>query len=116
MMPADSGPRAPRQAGWQRLPFAIAVVSVALLGGSLPVIPGGGPGSSNGPIRTPTPSNVIVIPDDPRTNVPGALVYVKDGNVWLQSGDRTRRRHRPSPCPRLGRAGSMGRAAARLPR
>jgi Tol biopolymer transport system component len=102
VIPADSGPRPPRQAGWQRLPFAVAPVaslvcliavgalSLALLGGSLPVIPGGGPDSSNGPIRTPTPSNVVVIPNDPRTNVPGSLVYVKDGNVWVQSGDRAR--------------------------
>ena len=46
-----------------------------------------GPG---GPIRTATPSNVVVIPDDPRTKIPGSLLYVKDGNIWVQSGDRAR--------------------------
>lgn len=89
-------PRAPRQSGVGRLPIdiapalsvlglvIIAVVSFGLLGGSLPTFPGG-PG---GPIRTPTPSNVVVIPDDPRTKIPGSLLYVKDGNIWVQSGDK----------------------------
>ena len=90
----------PPPAGGQRLPFAaapalsaaglvvVAAVSWILLGGSLPTVPGGptGPGGDGGPIRTPTPSNVVVV--DPRTNVPGTLVYAKDGNIWVQSGDQ----------------------------
>src|SRR5207247_8451373 len=43
-------------------------------------------GSSGGPIRTPTPSNVVVI--DPRADVPGSIVYVKAGNLWVQSGEQ----------------------------
>lgn len=85
--------------GGRRLPFdaapalslagllVIAVISFALLGGSLPSLPGNGNGPG-GPIRTPTPSNVVVT--DPRADVPGSLLYVKDGNIWIQSGDRAR--------------------------
>ena len=99
MTRAGQRPRAPRPAGWSRLPFDIApaasvvglvivaAVSFALLGGSLPTIPGG-PGGDGGPIRTPTPSNVVII--DPRANVPGSIMYVKDGNLWVQSGDKAR--------------------------
>jgi Tol biopolymer transport system component len=95
---ANPRPRAPRQAGLRRLPIdvapalsaagllIVAVVSFALLGGNLPSI--GGPGGPGGPIRTATPSNVIVIPDDPRAKIPGSLLYVKDGNIWVQSGDQ----------------------------
>ena len=87
--------------GGGRLPFEVApalsvvglvivaVVSFALLGGNLPALPGG-PGDPNGPIRTPTPSNIIVIPNDPRADIPGSVLYVKDGNVWVHSGDTTR--------------------------
>lgn len=97
------GTQRPRQAtpvGGRRLPFdaapalslaglvVIALVSFALLGGTLPSLPGNGNGGPNGPIRTPTPSNVVVT--DPRADVPGSLLYVKDGNVWIQSGDRAR--------------------------
>ena len=45
--------------------------------------PGGGPGA-----RTPAPSNVVVV--DPRANVPGSIVYVKGGNVWIQSDTTVR--------------------------
>ena len=64
----------------------VAAVSWALLGGSLPNVAGpGGPNGPGGPIRTPTPSNVVIV--DPRANVPGTLLYAKDGNIWTQSGD-----------------------------
>jgi Tol biopolymer transport system component len=72
----------------------VAGITLSLLTGSLPTLAGpggnggnggnGGGGGGGGPIRTPTPSNVVVI--DPRTNVPGALLYVKSGNIWIQSG------------------------------
>jgi Tol biopolymer transport system component len=100
---ANPRPRqaAPAPAGGRRLPFSpapalsalglaiVAAVSFALLGGSLPSFPGpGGPGGPGGPIRTPTPSNVVIT--DPRASIPGSLLYVKDGNIWIQSGDRAR--------------------------
>jgi Tol biopolymer transport system component len=98
---APRAPRAPRPAGGWRLPFdlapalsvlglvAVAVVTLALFGGSLPLPGTGGPGP-DGPIRTPTPSNIVVVPNDPRADVPGSLLYVKDGNIWVQSGDTAR--------------------------
>ena len=61
----------------------IGSVSLGLINGQLPVLPGAN--ASGGPIRTPTPSNVVVI--DPRSNVPGSIVYVKAGNIWVQSGE-----------------------------
>ena len=99
MTRAKPKPRAPAPAGIRRLPFdiapalsvaglvLIAAVSFALLGGSLPTLPGQGPGDG-GPIRTPTPSNVVVI--DPRANVPGSIVYVKGHNLWAISGNQVR--------------------------
>ena len=72
----------------------IALATVSLANGDLPLAPGGGgPDGSSDPgivTRTPTPSNVIVIPDDPLADVPGTIVYVKAGNVWLQSGRTVR--------------------------
>jgi Tol biopolymer transport system component len=67
----------------------VAAISWALLGGSLPNVPGG-PGASGpgGPVKTPTPSNVVIV--DPRTKVPGTLLYAKDGNIWEQSGEQAR--------------------------
>ncbi len=86
-------------AGGRRLPFdpapalsvagllIVAFVSIGLLGGNLPTLPGG-IGGNGGPIRTPTPSNVVIT--DPRADVPGSLLYVKDGNIWIQAGDEAR--------------------------
>ncbi|HEY4228310.1 MAG TPA: hypothetical protein VGM49_08215 [Candidatus Limnocylindrales bacterium] len=102
MTRANPKPRAPRPVGIRTLPFDIApaaslvglvivaLVSFALLGGALPRIAGGGPDQGGGAIRTPTPSNVVVIPNDPRAAVPGELLYVKDGNIWVQSGSSAR--------------------------
>jgi len=69
----------------------LAVLSVGLVTGELPSIGGNGPNGDGdgGPIRTPTPSDVIVV--DPRTNVPGTIAYAKTGNIWMQSGDRAYR-------------------------
>ncbi len=73
----------------------IALLTVGLFTGSIP-LPGSGsgprPGSSGGgggggaigPVRTPAPSNVVVV--DPQANIPGTLVYVKQGNLWTQTG------------------------------
>ena len=103
MTRANPRPRVPRPSGGRRLPFelgptlsvaglvVIALASFALLGGTIPTIPGtGGPDNPGGPIRTPTPSNVVVVPTDPRATIPGSLLYVKDGNIWTQSGNNAR--------------------------
>jgi Tol biopolymer transport system component len=92
---------APAPARGRQLPFEIApalsaaglvivaAVSYALLGGSLPTVPGpGGPSGPGGPVRTATPSNVVIV--EPRTKVPGSLLYAKDGNIWVQSGEQAR--------------------------
>lgn len=63
-----------------------AVVGLGLLTGDVSAILGGPGGPDGGPIRTPTPSNVVVV--DPRTKVPGSIVFVKAGNIWVQSGER----------------------------
>jgi dipeptidyl aminopeptidase/acylaminoacyl peptidase len=68
--------------------IAVGILSLGLLTGRLPGLStglGGGPGDG-GPIRTPTPSNVVIV--DPRADVPGTLVYAKAGNIWVQRGDR----------------------------
>ncbi|HEX3265717.1 MAG TPA: hypothetical protein VHR16_08640 [Candidatus Limnocylindrales bacterium] len=95
--PRPRAPRAPTPAAGAGLPFelgtalsivgliVIALVTLALFGGSLPGTGSQGPG---GPVRTATPSNVVVV--DPRTKVPGSLLYVKDGNIWVQAGDTAR--------------------------
>lgn len=65
----------------------VAFLSVALMTGNVPFLSkgggGGGPGNG-GPIRTATPSNVVIV--DPRSNVLGSILYVKAGNIWLQHG------------------------------
>ena len=68
--------------------LAVAVLSLALLTGNLPLARGGkgGDGGISGPIRTATPSNIVIV--DPRANVPGEILYVKAGNIWLQHGDK----------------------------
>lgn len=67
----------------------VAVVTVGFYGGRLPFVSGSGTGGGNGPAITPAPSNVVI--PDPRANVPGSLVYVKQGNIWIQSGTSVRR-------------------------
>ncbi len=57
----------------------IATLSLDLMTGHVPSFGGGG----EGPARTPTPSNVVVV--DPRAQVAGKLLYVKAGNVWVQA-------------------------------
>ena len=69
--------------------LVVAFVTLSLGNGRLPVNVGGnGPNASDGGgvAHTPTPSNVVVVPDDPRADVPGTIVYAKDGNIWIQSG------------------------------
>lgn len=74
--------------------LVIAVLTVSLANGELPLTANGGAanpsGGPNGVSRTPTPSNEVVIPEDPLAEVSGTIVYVKAGNVWLQSGRTAR--------------------------
>jgi Tol biopolymer transport system component len=96
--PAPSRRAAP-PAGGRRLPIDVApalslaglviigIVSFGLLGGNLPTLPGTGNGNG-GPGRTATPSNVVIVPPVP--DVPGTFLYVKDGNIWTQSGGAAR--------------------------
>ena len=96
-------PRGPRRPGFEAVgPYLgpglsiiglvlVGVISVGLINGRLPSFGGFVPGSSDdgGAIKTPTPSDVIII--DPRSQVPGTIAYVKAGNIWIQSGDRVSR-------------------------
>jgi dipeptidyl aminopeptidase/acylaminoacyl peptidase len=66
----------------------VAILTVSLLTGELP-FSGGSEGPDGGPSRTPDPSGDVVV--DPRTEVPGSIVYVKSGNVWVQSGNVVRK-------------------------
>jgi dipeptidyl aminopeptidase/acylaminoacyl peptidase len=76
--------------------LVIGVVTYALGSGDLPFAGGtvNAPGASDDPRvqKTATPENEVVVPTAPPVEVvkpiPGTLVYVKDGNVWLQT-DRT---------------------------
>ena len=69
----------------------VAWLTIGLLTGDL-VIPGatGSNTGNQGPLRTPTPSGVVVVvpPEEP---LPGSLLYAKDGNLWIQSGDSAHR-------------------------
>ena len=70
--------------------LVVALVMVALFTGSVPLPGGGGrPQGSGGvlaPNQTAAPSNVVIV--DPRTNIPGTLVFVKQGNLWTQTGNK----------------------------
>ncbi|HEU0244754.1 MAG TPA: hypothetical protein VFQ75_12685, partial [Candidatus Limnocylindrales bacterium] len=76
--------------------LAIGVVTFALGSGDIPFSVAGNnnPGSPDDPTvqKTPTPPDEVVVPTAPPVDVvkpiPGTLVYVKDGNIWLQT-DRT---------------------------
>ena len=63
-------------------------LTFALLTGDInvPGAPTGGSGPAG--LATPAPSNVVIV--DPRVNLPGSIVYVKAGNVWIQSGKSVR--------------------------
>lgn len=67
----------------------VALATVGLFAGRLPLTVSGGNGGGNGPAVTPAPSDVVI--PDPRANVPGSIVYVKQGSIWIQSGTEVRR-------------------------
>jgi dipeptidyl aminopeptidase/acylaminoacyl peptidase len=65
----------------------VAVLTMSAITGQLPTVPtgGGGDGGVSGG-ATPAPSNVVVVPKDPRAEVPGTIAYAKQGSIWIQSG------------------------------
>lgn len=66
----------------------VAVLTLNLLGGSIPFITGSGSGGGGGAAnRTAAPSNVIVVPP---VTFPGSIVYAKAGNIWVQHGQDVR--------------------------
>jgi Tol biopolymer transport system component len=79
---------------------AIAAIALVLIGSLTAALVAGwtppfsigtkGP-TGSGPVgvqvnATPAPSNVVVV--DPKANIPGSLVYVKAGNVWIQTAGK----------------------------
>ncbi len=71
----------------------VAFVTLNLLNGQLPFV-GGSSGNGNGngngngdagPDVTPAPSNKVVIPEEV-VSFKGSILYVKAGNVWVQTG------------------------------
>ncbi len=63
----------------------VAILTLGLFTGRLPFVPTKGGGAAVVD-RTPAPSNVVIV--DPRSNVPGSIVYAKGGNIWIQSGSK----------------------------
>jgi len=62
----------------------VAVLTLNLLGGSVPFVGGSGNGGGGGGAnRTAAPSNVVVVP---QVTFPGSIVYAKAGNIWVQHG------------------------------
>jgi TolB protein len=66
----------------------IAIATLDLINGKVPGLTSGRGGQPAGPALTPTPSNVVIIPSD--SNVPGEILYVRAGNIWVQSGRSAR--------------------------
>ena len=98
--PAVRNPRRPSGSGFPVAAalsavgvLVIAFVTLSLMSGSLPFLSGGsggqGPGGSDDPGtvgQTATPPEIVVVPTEkPGLEVPGALLYAKDGNIWIQA-------------------------------
>jgi Tol biopolymer transport system component len=66
----------------------VAVITLGLLNGELPLPGRTNNGGAAGAGKTPTPSNVVIV--DPRSRIPGTIVFIKTGNVWAQSGATAR--------------------------
>jgi TolB protein len=63
----------------------VAWVTLSVMNGSVPFLGGGNVGGISS--RTPAPSNVVVVPE---VSFPGAIVYAKAGNIWVQQGSDAR--------------------------
>jgi hypothetical protein len=66
----------------------VAVITLGLLNGELPLPGRSNTGGAAGAGKTPTPSNVVIV--DPRSRIPGTIVFIKTGNIWAQSGATAR--------------------------
>lgn len=75
--------------------LVVAFVTISLLNNNIPFV-GGSSGNGNGtgngngdggPVRTATPSNVVIVPD---VTFAGSIVYAKAGNIWVQTGKDAR--------------------------
>ncbi len=67
----------------------VAFLTVSLFSGRLPFVFSSGGGGAGGGVTgeaTAAPSNVVIVPRDPRADVPGSIVYAKQGSIWVQSG------------------------------
>jgi Tol biopolymer transport system component len=72
----------------------VAWLSLSLLSGSLPFGIGSGragTGAAAGAEKTPTPPDVVVVPSaPPEVRQAGLIVYVKQGNIWVQDATGAR--------------------------
>lgn len=64
----------------------VGSLTLGVLNGSVPFLGGSGGGGISS--RTPAPSNVVVVV--PEVSFPGAIVYAKAGNIWVQQGGAAR--------------------------
>ncbi len=69
--------------------LVIAIVSIGLINGQLPIVksgnngnPGTG-GGPNGPVLTAAPSNEVIVPQ--QLTFHGSIAYAKAGNIWIQT-------------------------------
>ena len=79
--------------------IVIGWLSLGLMTGNLPWkigSKGGGPGASLGPPKTPTPSNVVIVPSaSPGDVLKGMIVYAKAGNLWIEDAAGARQLTNP---------------------
>jgi len=68
--------------------LVIAIVTIGLMNGQLPLVRSTGNGNEPGSNATAAPSNVVIAP--PEAKFPGSIVYAKAGNIWIQTGTNVR--------------------------
>ena len=79
--------------------IVIGWLSLGLMTGNLPWKIGdkGGAAASLGPPRTPTPSNIVIVPSaSPGDVMKGSIVYAKAGNLWIEDAGGARQLTSPS--------------------
>ncbi len=67
--------------------IVVALVSISLFNGQVPLVrsqtPGNGNGDGNGAQATPAPPDVVI--PVPKSTFPGSITYAKAGNIWIQT-------------------------------